>query len=325
MLNYFKILVTYWNSNAKNILMVLPNLILLGLRLPFSVVENAFYCKLIKNQEIEKDPIFILGYYRSGTTHLQKLISLHPDIGYLNIYKTYFPDSYILTQKWLKPLTQKLLKLLKVQNPIHRQPFDWDLPGEEDIALIFKPSITSLNWLHAFPSSYQEILDKVMSSHELWASEHMSILKKAHYNLKVNQMVLKSPPNTLRMRKILKLYPNAKFIYIARDYEETKLSNQYLWDVVRGACYEQPNIELRDQCISDLYQYFDKTYQEDKKYIQDSNLYEIDFEDLMNDPQGQMKSCFESLGLSYTNEYALVLEDFIIENHGKYRGIQNKT
>lgn len=328
MLTYFKILNTYWNNNITNRLIIIPNLLLFSFRLPFALLENIVFSNTIKSHNLEHDPIFILGYYRSGTTHLQKLMALNTQHEKLNIFKSYFPDSFLLLEKWLKPIMQFFFDLFKIKNPIHRCPFNWDLPGEEDIAFALYPNIISFNWFHAFPSQLERALEKSVNfktenGKKYFKNKYLWLVKKLSYSFKGKRLVLKSPPNTARIPLLLELFPNAKFVFISRDEQETLLSNRYMWDVVSGASLEKISFDKRDELILETKRIFESKFHKDKSLIPSSNLVEISFSDLMKNPNELIENIHQKLELNYTREYFVILKTYLAKEHGKYRGIYN--
>ena len=48
---------------------------------PAAAAESLIYRKRIRETKIEKDPIFILGHWRSGTTYLQNVLSRDEQFG----------------------------------------------------------------------------------------------------------------------------------------------------------------------------------------------------------------------------------------------------
>lgn len=315
---YIKILRTYWPNEGRNTHIIFLNFLLMLIRLPFSLID-LILIKLGSQSDVE--PIFVLGYYRSGTTHLQKLISLHPSVSYLNIFKTYFPDSFLSMEFWFKPLTQMILTIFKIKNPIHRVPFNWDLPGEEDIAFAFHPSRFSLNWSHAFPSKAEEVYERaIKSDREEFKDYYLSYFKRITFLSKKRYMVLKSPPNTARVETLLELFPNAKFVYIQRDPLETLASNRYLLDVVDGAQFEKISSDERDELIIDLYLKMTDDYFQQRELIPKENLYETTFEKLVKNPQNELLALFKQFSLAADNDSLVEVNRFIRAKHGKHMG-----
>jgi hypothetical protein len=59
---------------------------------PFRWLELAFYQKSIIKHNISKDPVFILGFYRSGTSYLHEFFTQDDRIGYHTNFQMVFPD-----------------------------------------------------------------------------------------------------------------------------------------------------------------------------------------------------------------------------------------
>ena len=50
-----------------------------------------------------------------------------------------------------------------------------------------------------------------------WYNSYDTLLRKALIDTKGNRLIVKNPVNTARIDKLLKLYPDAKFLYIYRN------------------------------------------------------------------------------------------------------------
>lgn len=318
---YIFILRDYWSENANFKMIIVANIFLMLIRLPFSLIDKMLIT--IKPAQKSEDPVFVLGYYRSGTTHLQRLLSYNSNLYYVNIFKTYFPDAFLSMEFWFKPITQFLLNLFKVQNPIHRVDFDWDLPGEEDIAFAFLPSKFSLNWLHAFPSQSKQCLENAVlfeSKEDKFLEQYDWYLNRLRYKSKEKRLLLKSPPNTGRIKTLLKKYPNAKFVFIQRDAFKTLASNRYMWDVVKEAQFEKIEKTARDKTILKLEEQLLRIYNDQKSLIPKENLYEISFEQLMDNPLVKIEQIFKQFQIDLKAEDREGLETFIRCKHGKHQG-----
>ena len=55
---------------------------------PAAAAESLIYRKRIRETKIEKDPIFILGHWRSGTTYLQNVLSRDEQFGWFDPVNT---------------------------------------------------------------------------------------------------------------------------------------------------------------------------------------------------------------------------------------------
>ena len=60
---------------------------------PFRLYEKLMINRKFKSIDIENDPIFIIGHWRSGTTHLHNLLCQDPQMGYATTFQSVFPDT----------------------------------------------------------------------------------------------------------------------------------------------------------------------------------------------------------------------------------------
>ena len=70
-------------------ILVLINLI----NFPFRSYERLFINPSFKNKKVTKAPVFIIGHWRSGTTHLHNLLCQDPQMAYASTYQSVFPDT----------------------------------------------------------------------------------------------------------------------------------------------------------------------------------------------------------------------------------------
>jgi hypothetical protein len=169
---------------------------------------------------------------------------------------------------------------------------------------------TSLNpmgaqWGYFFPKKMIEYFEKYVlfqqlpvSETETWKQGYMFLLKKISLANLDKQLVLKSPPNTARIKLLLSLFPNAKFIFLHRNPYDVYASNRQLWKVVQDN-YALGSIRLFDskKIILDTYSKMTHRYLQEKTLIPPGHLTEICYEDFIKRPAETMKQIYESLHL----------------------------
>src|SRR5581483_11720823 len=111
-------------------------------------------------------------------------------------------------------------------------------------------------------------------------------------------LILKSPPHTARIRLLLKLFPDARFVHIRRDPYAVFRSTIGLLKVVRpvfrlrcGAGRVDPEAVLR------TYAAMYDAYFDDQGSIPAGQFAEIAYEDLVRDPLGQVRYVYDRLAL----------------------------
>jgi hypothetical protein len=77
-------------------------------------------------------PLFVLGHWRSGTTHLHNLLCLDERAGYTTTFQTVFPNHLF---GFHKPLIWLMRLLMPKTRPVDNVPLDPQLPARRRIWL----------------------------------------------------------------------------------------------------------------------------------------------------------------------------------------------
>src|SRR5688572_25374120 len=89
---------------------------------PLRWIELAGNNRKIDQHTMAKDPIFILGFYRSGTSYLHHFLTQDDRFGYHSIFQMVFPEIMLTAEKWMSPILQSACRLFKIEDPVHRIP-----------------------------------------------------------------------------------------------------------------------------------------------------------------------------------------------------------
>jgi hypothetical protein len=95
-------------------------------------IERRRYDRRIAATRADPPPIFILGHWRSGTTHLHNLLGRDPDHTYPTVYQVVFPTAFITTSSTIPPLTAGLLSETRGYDNVAQ---GWGEAAEDEIAL----------------------------------------------------------------------------------------------------------------------------------------------------------------------------------------------
>lgn len=290
---------------------------------PFHWLELIFFKRKIESHQLKHAPIIILGYWRSGTTYLQRLLCLNPEIAYLTQYEAFLPLGSSIHTRIFKPLLNLILKVLKIKHPSHGVFLDMNFPSEEDIALISAAYPNTPMWSHVYSNRANFYFDKLLIS-ELGSEESNSFInmythvvkKLSYFNLN-KQLVLKSPCNTTKIAEILSAFPNAKFIYIKRNYRDVYFSNIKLL----SNNYHQWLQTMSKQQMTDLfissYPRVIRQYDNTKNLISEQNLIEIEFDELCENPKKILYEIHSKLNIQQCDKSEKKIDEFLEENHLK--------
>ena len=125
-------------------------------------------------------------------------------------------------------------------------------------------------------------------------------------------LVLKSPPHTARIRLLLGLFPDARFVHIHRDPYVVFRSTRHMIRAVQPLYHLRKGpVQDGDDRIISVYTEMYDAYFEERALIPEGRLCEVAFDDLEREPVGVVGSIYESLGLSGFEELRPRLEGYL--------------
>ena len=258
-------------------------------------------------------PVFILGHYRSGTTHLHDLLALDPNYASPTRFQAYNPSTFLDTETTLAPFVEPFMLPRRVQ--------------EDEIAPMNLSQLSPyLDWV--FPRTrrdYRRTLTfRGASPAEVaaWSGALVRFLRMLTIR-SGRPLILKSPPHTARVRLILNLFPDARFVHIRRDPYAVFASTMGLLKAIRpvfGLQLASGNID--EDAILATYKEMYDAYFEDRDLIPPGQLVEIAYEDLDRDPIRQVRAIYEGLKLGDFDRALPALEAYLATLAG-YRKNRN--
>jgi hypothetical protein len=242
-------------------------------------------------------PLFILGIWRSGTTHLHNLLSKDDRFAFPNTYEVLYPHTFLTTHasgsrvmQWMMPPTR----------PMDNVASGVDQPQEDEFALVAS-GLSFMLGLIVFSRSghvYQRFLtlrEAAAEEREIWKTALMQFLRKLAYKYG-RPLILKSPAHTGRLEVLLELFPDAKFVHIHRDPYTVFQSTLHTWTKVKEWWGLQDG-EVNEQRVLDDYVEIYDAFFAQRGRLSKPNFCEVRFEELERDPIGQMKNIYDSLDL----------------------------
>lgn len=297
------------------LLRLLYSIVLSLILAPLSFYEKITCDKKIKNTKIEKPPIFIIGHWRSGTTYLHNLMSQNLDFAYPTTFQTITPGLFLKFEKQIKPIVASSLPATRPQDSIV---LGADLPQEEEYGI---GNISPYSFYHGwcFPKNrdfyYKFVhLDSIGKNRiNDWKKTYLYYLKKVTLSHNGKQLVLKNPSNTSRVRLLLEIFPDAKFIHIYRNPYHTYLSMiRNIDKEMTLYCLQKPSDEEDfEMAMIKMYNKMYEKYFLEKKLIPEGNLIEVRYEDLINEPYKVIKNIYQELKLPSFEEYQKNLNSYI--------------
>jgi hypothetical protein len=261
--------------------------------------QKAWFGDRPERTPIREAPVFIIGHWRTGTTLLHEFLILDPRHAYPTTYECLEPNHFLLTESIIPRL---FWFLMPSRRPMDNMAAGWNRPQEDEFALCMlgQPS----PYLHiAFPNHPPE-------GRETYDLEGLppgarAGWKKAFYRLlqhitfkNPKRLILKSPPHSCRIKVLLELFPDARFIHIVRDPYVVFPSTVNLWkSLYRTHGLQRPTFAGLEEQVFDTFNYLYQKIEEGRRLVDPARFCELRYEDLVRDPVGQMKALYRHLEL----------------------------
>jgi hypothetical protein len=113
------------------------------------------------------------------------------------------------------------------------------------------------------------------------------------------RIVVKSPPHTARVRVLLEMFPDAKFVHLVRDPFDLYASTVNLWKSLNEVQRLQSlgdETWLEEYVLSSLERMY-AAFESDRQLLSDNQLVDLRYEELVNDPVGQLRQVYGQLEL----------------------------
>ncbi|WP_050930929.1 sulfotransferase family protein [Aestuariivita boseongensis] len=264
-------------------------------------VSDLIYGRRLARVRIDPDPVFILGYWRSGTTWLNQLLACDPRFASPTGLQVFMPDGFLVARWGIKPFVGKWLPETR---PMDNVALTVDTAEEDEVALAISGAPSILRSA-AFPG--HEVSDAAPFLSDLnpqararWAHHWDAFLRKVQFVNPSKWLLLKSPGHTTRLPEILRRFPNARFIYITRDpYKilqsatKTRLALSATQGLSSGGL--DPDDAARESFRR--FRAFHDKFFDDQHLIPQGSLSFVKYEDLRENPVAEMRRIYDELGL----------------------------
>lgn len=278
----------------------------------FGAYETIFNSKDIEATSVDQAPLFVIGHWRSGTTHLHNLLACDPNLCCPTSYQALFPRHFVFSQAggFLFDL------IAPGKRPMDNVAFSSGTPHEDEFGLAALSTVSPYLrfWFPVTGNSAYTSLDPAQwppELHEQWKRAFMTFLKKMSLS-ESGRVCLKSPPHMGRIALLHELFPEARFIHIVRDPYTVYTSTHHLWRTSLAFSHLQvPPPEVVDEIILSWYEELFSIFERDRGLLPPNRLHEVKFEDLERAPLDVMSDAYASVELEGFDEAAPLIERYV--------------
>ena len=274
------------------------------LRAPSSTLEHLRWGNAIRRHELKEPPIFLVGHWRSGTTHLHNLLSRDPQFGYIDFGQTAMPWDMI--GKKVELGRRIIDSVLPETRGYDNVKLSLDEPQEEEMALGNLNPIGYYN-IYYFPQETDEYAKRALffdgvsdKDRKAFEEAYEFLVRKLSFVEGGKRLLFKNPPSTTRIPMIRKMFPDAKFIHIVRNpypvYRSSigkfpRLYNAFAWQDFREVDTHRFTINTYANLM--------QRYLRDRETIPESNLFETSYEKITEDPLGEIGRIYDAFGIQH--------------------------
>jgi hypothetical protein len=226
-------------------------------------------------------------------------LTLDPRFTCASNYVCFAPHHFLLTEHLLRPGFDWLAP---PQRPMDELPLDADGPQEDEFALLGRGAPSPYAAI-AFPHQGLDLLERLRQeerdprSAKRWRREFSWWIRGLTYRVP-KRLVLKSPAHTFRVSRLLKMYPDAQFVHLAREPLPMLASTLAMW---RSLCETQSLMPLDparlEDCIVDTWCSLCRRWRQTRATLAPGQFHEMQYERLLDDPWREMTALYAALHL----------------------------
>ncbi len=262
-------------------------------------MSEAIYGRRARRAKFAQPPLFVLGHWRTGTTLLHELLVKDTRLIYPTTFDCMAPRHFLLTGGFF---TRWFDWLLPKTRPMDDMAVGFDRPQEDEFALMnLGAGSPYLEW--AFPNrgvktEFLTFETLPPDQREHWKRCLDWFMRRQSLKDPAGRIVMKSPPHTARVKMILELYPDARFVHITRDPRVVIPSTVRTWAKMIDSC----SLQVRDDRpledhIFDMFKLMYDRFEQEKNSIPANQFYQLRYEDLVARPLEELQAIYERLDL----------------------------
>jgi len=286
---------------------------------------------LAQNPEIEqaeiKQPVFIIGMPRTGTSILHAM--MHQDPAHrsplawecLLPYPVPKPETFTNNDQ-LKTITKEFDQLFKLVPDFLKKHYMAADSPQECLA------INNLDF-----NSFQITAQLYASTYMDWFADESDSLETMKFHkrflqylqsggVKAERWLLKSPVHLMRLDEIFEVYPDARIVMTHREPTKVVASTASLLSSVRSlySDYEDPARTGHEQ-METWHHYFSRFLESRKRLQKEEQIIDLHFEDFASDHIGTVQKIYDKFGWKLSEDTIARFQAFLAKNPRDKNGL----
>lgn len=286
---------------------------------PLRWFESALLYSKIKKTEV-KAPIIILGHPRSGTTYLHYLLAADPNLAYSNTYEVFMPRIFYFFGKYIGKMMDPMMPKKRAMDNLSMGAYK---PTMDEFALA---NLSQASWCHGFyfPKKINHYFTKYVSfgkagkrERDAYKKSHLYFAKKAQLKNPGKTLIIKSASTTSRIKELLEIFPDARFVHIYRHPSAVYLSTERLYEKILPmfGFHKVSDTQIENFIVSSYKEYHEKWFAE-KGLIPKDKLIEFPFEEFVKNPLPYLQECYKAWDIPLKEGALSPIKNLISQHQG---------
>lgn len=236
-------------------------------------------------------PLVVVGWYRTGTTLLQHLLSTLPGYGHVPMHRLQWPVRR-RSSRWRAALGVAAARRM-VPGLFDLHPVDAD--GPEECWMLLATHLVvdgmAIHWTLPRFAIWLEDVDR-RPAYQAWARAAGWLERDLGHGL-----VLKDPAHLLGLPALLEAVPDARFVWTHRDPVAAVASCAALTAVQHRAAYGVDDPHRAGRAALDAHRRYVSRGERDRGLLPADRVVDVDFDALTSDPVGTARRVADVFGL----------------------------
>ncbi len=295
------------------------------LRAPFTWGEHFWVASQRKRRQQMPAPVFIVGHWRSGTTHLYSLLAQSRGFAYVSPLAAGLPWDFLVLGRLLRPLLHRAMPANRFIDRVEVRP---DSPQEDEVGLA---NMQDLSFFHAiyFPRRFREhfgagIFFSGCSQARIkrWQRAARLFLEKVALDQPDRRVLIKNPVYTSRVALLKAMWPEAKFIHIYRSPYRVFPSTRHFYRKLLAelALQDYQHVDI-DRLVLETYPPLMDRVLEETRDLPEGSFSEISFEAVEERPLEELQRIYRELDWTGFEEDRPAFEAYLEANRSYQKNV----
>ena len=289
-------------------------------RLPFTVTE-ALASRILPDAADLPAPIFVVGYWRSGTTHFSNVLSRWPSLGILPPICVGMPQEALGLGRLVRPFIEQFYPKTRLIDAV---PLAAGLPQEDELAIA---NLSVWSFYHGiyFPKRSDDWIERGLffkgatpADIETWRRMLRNYLTKMTLHQGRRPLLVRNPAHGARIDLLRSIWPDAKFVHVYRNPFVVYASAVRMFSTLfRELAVQHDEVDV-DEMVLETYPRLMSAMSAGLERVPDGNVSHVRFEDFERRPMEELQRVFADLSF---NDYPNAAPRFAryLGNIGPYR------